>query len=312
MAQIFRRELDAAIKSGIAKYVGNASDTIPVGKAGSDALPDGLYGPSYFGVGRNPSSRDGVSGYATYDRVSSNANIQAYVIWRTFDVKKVLDVGCALGYSVEAFREIGVDAWGVDYSNYAVAHCTPPAAGYIYQADLLSGTFFEDAAFDMVMAFEVLEHLPPDDVSKAISELRRITSSYLVATIPSVGPNEFGPSGWFEGKIRPERLEYYNSLPPDYQGPVPYEDLIRDKNGNPMEGHLIVASFSWWQERFQECGFMRCGELERRLHVQIERFGLAGSWCCYVLAVDSEPRGTKEIDEMEHRLKLDKMLSTKQ
>jgi hypothetical protein len=69
------------------------------------------YGPGYYGEGRDPTGdRAGCSGYASYDRVSSNADVAAYVMWRTFaGARQVLDVGCATGYVVEALRDLGLD-----------------------------------------------------------------------------------------------------------------------------------------------------------------------------------------------------------
>src|SRR5271166_2180575 len=95
--------------------------------------PEGsIYGDAYFGVGRDPSGdRQGRSGYATYDRTSSNADIAAYLLWRNFAARRTLDVGCARGYLVEALRELGVDANGSDVSAYAVEHAAPGALGYV-------------------------------------------------------------------------------------------------------------------------------------------------------------------------------------
>jgi SAM-dependent methyltransferase len=85
------------------------------------------YGAAYFGWGRDPSGdRGGLSGYASYDRITSNAEIAGYLLWRTFGgARRTLDVGCATGFVVEVLRELGVDAEGCDVSEYAVAHASP-------------------------------------------------------------------------------------------------------------------------------------------------------------------------------------------
>jgi hypothetical protein len=46
---------------------------------------------------------------------------------------------------------------------------------------------FEDDSFAGVLAFEVLEHLPWDDLPKALSELRRV-APWSVVSVPNVGP----------------------------------------------------------------------------------------------------------------------------
>src|SRR5204862_7425117 len=99
------------------------------------ALDDPTYGGAYFGAGRDPLDRMGLSGYERYDRDTSNANVAAYLVWRWFDAGRTLDVGCATGFVVEALRELGVDAAGVDVSQYAVEQAAQGARGHIGYGD---------------------------------------------------------------------------------------------------------------------------------------------------------------------------------
>ncbi len=251
---------------------------------------DAMYGDAYFGVGRDPSGdRRGRSGYATYDRVSSNADIAAYLLWRNFRARRTLDVGCATGFLVEALRELGVDAHGCDVSRYAVEHAAPGALGYVRLGDLGRGLPFEDGEFELVSALEILEHLPPELVPGALAELRRVCAGVVYATIPSFGHNSSGPDGHFEGKVRPDRVAHYRSLGDAYEGPVPVEDLAVDAEGRPVEGHLTIASFSWWTARFSDAGFDRWADVERRLYTDIAPAGLTRSWNLYVFAVPAAP-----------------------
>jgi hypothetical protein len=158
-----------------------------------------------------------------------------------------------------------------------------------------------------VTALETLEHLPPESIPAAISELRRVCGGYLLATIPTFGPNENGPGGWYNGKVRDERLAHYQQLPDTYEGPVPHHDLARDTEGNLLEGHLTIASFGWWTKQFRAAGFERCGEIERRIHPHLARFGLTKYWCLYVLRVPGidaareDVRSPDEIEALEER-----------
>jgi SAM-dependent methyltransferase len=263
------------------------------------ALDDGMYGGEYFGQGRVPTDRAFLSGYERYDRDSSNANAAAYLVWRALPATTSLDVGCATGFVVEALRELGIDACGVDVSQYAVDHAALGAQGHLQRVDLVQGLPFEDAEFDAVTAFETLEHLPPEAIPGVLAELRRVTRRYLMATIPSFGPNRNGPGGWFQGKVRDDRIEHYESLGPEYGGPIPYEDLYRDARGLPIEGHLTIASFEWWTTRFEEAGFVRCDQVERRLHHDLAKFGLTKYWNLYVMRVPSvdEPGPSVRSDD---------------
>jgi len=247
-----------------------------------------FYGARYYGHQRDPGGdRGGLSGYATYDRVSSNADIAGYVVWRNFGgARRVLDVGCARGFLVEVLRELGVEAEGCDVSAYAVAHPTGGAKGHLRVADPAAGLPWEDGRFDVVTCLETLEHLRPEQVPTVVAELRRVCRGAIYATIPSLGPNGgSGPDGHFEGKVRPERLAHYHALGEDYDGPVPYEDLARDAEGQPVEGHLTIASFRWWTQTFAAAGLERRLDVEGRIHADIAPVGLGRYWNLYVFAV---------------------------
>jgi Methyltransferase domain len=257
------------------------------------ALPDDTYGGAYFGEGRRPLGRMGLSGYNRYDRFMSNADVAAYIVWRFLPGQHTLDAGCALGFVVEALREVD--------------HATAGARGHLRQGSLLDRLPFDDATFDAVTALETLEHLPPESIPAAIGELRRVCRGYLLATIPSFGPNENGPGGWYNGKVRDARLAHYQQLPDSYEGPVPFDDLECDTEGNPIEGHLTIASFGWWTKQFEAAGFERCGEIEQRIHPHLARFGLTKFWSLYVLRVPGvvaareDVRSAADIEALENR-----------
>jgi SAM-dependent methyltransferase len=267
-------------------HAARVGEVVAEARAAARGSSGSLYGSSYFGVGRDPSGdRHGQSGYATYDRISSNADIAAYLLWRNFRVQHTLDVGCARGYLVEALRERGIDAQGCDVSPYAVEHAAPGALGYVRLGDLERGLPYGDGAFELVSTLEILEHLVPERVPDALRELRRVCGGVVYATIPSFGANASGPDGHFHGKVRPERLEHYRSLGSSYGGPVPLGDLAIDADGTPIEGHLTIASYAWWTEQFANAGFERWVEVEQRLHADIEPAGLAPFWNLYVFAI---------------------------
>ena len=72
---------------------------------------------------------------------------------------RLLDVGTAFGYFLEEARQAGFDGWGIDVSEYAATE-----AGKRLGKRILKGTL-KDAelpaeSFDVVTAFQTLEHLP--------------------------------------------------------------------------------------------------------------------------------------------------------
>lgn len=243
------------------------------------------YGASYYGRGRDPQTRGGVSGYERYTRASSNADVAAYLLWRSFPARRALDVGCARGFVVEALREVGIDAQGVDASRWAVTHASRAARRFVRRADVAKRLPFPAASFDVVSVLETLEHIPTAAVPRALGELRRVCGGWVVATIPSFGPNAGGPPGWLEGKVREDRVAPLYELGADFDGPIAEADLARDARGDLVEGHVTIASYRWWTEQFERAGFERCLEMERRVHPHIARFGLTASWCLYVLRI---------------------------
>jgi SAM-dependent methyltransferase len=272
------------------------------------ALAEGpeLYGASYFGVERGGERR---SGYVQYDRQTSRANIAPYLLWKNFEFRSALDVGCALGFVVEALRELNVDAWGSDISADAISLAHASVRPYLTQGDLSKGLPFEDGRFELVSTFEILEHVPPERVPEALTELARVCRGHLLATIPSFGPNPHGPGGWFPGKVRWSRVDHYNSLGSEYDGPVPFYDLLKDADGTPIEGHLTIASFRWWTRQFARAGLERCPEIEAAILPDVERLGLRGIWDLYVLrkpGASAQParRPPEEVAALEQRWKL--------
>jgi SAM-dependent methyltransferase len=270
----------------------------------STAKPD-FYGRDYF---EGPPEQT-ASGYPEYNRWSSRANVAAYLLWKHLSPRSVLDAGCAMGFIVEALRELNIEAKGTDFSHYALGHGCAGAKGHVFWSDLTERMPLGDASFDAVSIFETLEHLPPAKVPSAVSELFRVARGFVVATVPSFGANPYGPSGWFEGKVRPERLDHYRSLGPQYDGPVPAEDLARDANGQPIQGHLTIASFAWWTRQFEQAGFRRNGQIERAMQPDLERYGRTGWWDLYVFQVPGAEtslplKATSELKRVEKQLGL--------
>jgi SAM-dependent methyltransferase len=234
-----------------------------------------FYGRRYF-EGRKDAGDAKASGYADYSRESSHADVLAELLHRLVPAHTTLDVGCARGFLVEALGELGHDASGCDGSQYAVNTAARGARGRLRQVDLRDGLPYATGAFELVTAFETLEHLPPDAVPNAIRELARVSAGTVVVTIPSFGPRPPLPSGWLAGKLRGERSGHYDALGPEYDGPIPLEDLARDRDGNPLEGHLTIASFRWWRRQFEAAGLRPDLDLDARAWAGLEAHRLAG------------------------------------
>jgi len=83
---------------------------------------------------------------------------------------RLLDVGCSLGYTLEAARTLGLDADGVDVSSHAIEHCR--ALGFAVGHGTLAAIPAADSTYSIVVLKHVFEHTP--DPRAALAELRRV------------------------------------------------------------------------------------------------------------------------------------------
>jgi hypothetical protein len=92
-----------------------------------------------------------------------------------------LDAGCAIGLLVEQLRNRGVDAAGVDISDYAYAQMPDEVREHCWVASLTEPI---DRKFDLVTCVEVVEHMPASDVRAAIANLCSVTDKVLLSSSP--------------------------------------------------------------------------------------------------------------------------------
>jgi len=80
----------------------------------------------------------------------------------------VLDVGSATGILVHAFRKIGVDAWGVDISQWAIDHPDHPDVAPFNRVGDVRALPFPDNSFDLILCLQTIEHIPEQEVIHSI------------------------------------------------------------------------------------------------------------------------------------------------
>ncbi|MEW6235579.1 MAG: methyltransferase domain-containing protein [Candidatus Omnitrophota bacterium] len=201
-----------------------------------------------------------------------------------------LDAGCAYGYLVQQAQKLGIEAVGVDISEYALRQL-PEQRGQLQQA-LLESLPFRDASFDAVSLFDSIEHSA--DPESVLNEASRVLK----------------PQGWLFLST-PDPLYFHREEPTHiHERPPSYWIAQLRKRGysvclrfgaQPYELEILAVrqpDESW--DRIQ-CAFQgQRSRLAERLRIQGENFHLAlrkgavdgslqGDAICYLLNASSQP-----------------------
>jgi 2-polyprenyl-3-methyl-5-hydroxy-6-metoxy-1,4-benzoquinol methylase len=152
-----------------------ADQTTPVGPLEGEAKAI-EYGPSYY---RNYWGGGGP--YERNERWLKFFDAVAEGIVRDLHPTSVLDAGCAMGFLVEALRRRGVEAWGIDISEYAITEVDESVREHCSVASLTDPL---PRRYDLITCVEVIEHIPPAEAGKAIANLCAATDRILLSTTP--------------------------------------------------------------------------------------------------------------------------------
>jgi O-antigen chain-terminating methyltransferase len=87
--------------------------------------------------------------------------------------KPLLDIGCGRGEWLELLSEAGIEAYGVDSNEYAVAACARRGLPARHADALAHLAGLPDGALGAISIFHVIEHLPTEILLKLLDEARR-------------------------------------------------------------------------------------------------------------------------------------------
>jgi predicted TPR repeat methyltransferase len=135
---------------------------------------------------------------------------------------KLLDYGCAHGFTVKALRDFGIDAYGCDVSAFAISNSLKDVDDYVKVIDLGLSELIDASGwgeFDWVMAKDVFEHIPENELEKIIKDCSAVSKNIFI--VVPLGEN---------GKYRI----------------AAYED-------DPS--HVIRENEEWWKNILEENGF---------------------------------------------------------
>jgi SAM-dependent methyltransferase len=128
---------------------------------------------------------------------------------RYTDGGRLLDVGCGPGFGLDAARDLGFEAWGIDVSRYATSIARQTHGDRVVRGVLTRGSF-PPAHFDVATMFDVFEHIyEPRPFLDTVAEILK-PDGLLVITTPnhdSLLSRLSGPR-WVSFKV-PEHVAYY-------------------------------------------------------------------------------------------------------
>ena len=108
--------------------------------------------------------------------------LRALFIKLNINPKTCLDVGCGLGRLVWWLRFFGIDAYGLDFSETVKSIAQPNVKKYIKFGDA-TNIPYPDKSFDLVVSFDLLQHIDRSLLHKSIKETIRVSKKYLLHKI---------------------------------------------------------------------------------------------------------------------------------
>ncbi|MBN1253996.1 MAG: class I SAM-dependent methyltransferase [Deltaproteobacteria bacterium] len=163
-------------------------------------------------------------GKGGYDSIASLDGLSREIAEQTtkvFDLKgkRLLDAGCGPGLVVARYRELGVEAYGIDWSVYALeggAKIRPAVKEFCVLGSITDLSQWEDGFFDMVRCTQVLEHIYPEDIEQVVAEFARVLKpgGILLVDMPMCLPWEAEPrpDEREPSHVNIRRLEYWHIL----------------------------------------------------------------------------------------------------
>jgi SAM-dependent methyltransferase len=113
---------------------------------------------------------------------SRDHEAEAKMIATVPGVKTVLDVGCAKGFLVKALRNLGLQAYGVDISEYAIGKAESGMREYLRVMKVQD--LDETETYDVIHMNGVLLYLGISEINSALKKFHSISSIGIIAIQP--------------------------------------------------------------------------------------------------------------------------------
>jgi SAM-dependent methyltransferase len=99
---------------------------------------------------------------------------------------RVLDIGCGKGFLVKDLLKAcpGLEAFGLDISEYALMHCEPEVIGRLHLGSCVKLPF-PDRSFAAVLAINTIHNVERADVIRSLKEIERLSPGRAFVQVDS-------------------------------------------------------------------------------------------------------------------------------
>lgn len=173
---------------------------------------------------------------------------------------RILEIGADVGSLIDFLIRNNYcdDIIGIDSSPYAINHPMGMAKGHTMLANV-KNIPFPDNHFDLVIGFDIWEHLWIDELPRIIREVDRVARKHMVFLIPLVVVDKFPFKSFCLKKT-------------DKISEITDQQLLRQL----AKGHITMMPRSWWEQQF--IWNLNVDKLNRfKLHANKDKLGLAWS-----------------------------------
>lgn len=179
--------------------------------------------------------------------------------------QSVLDIGAGCGGWVATLNNYGIEALGLEFSQYAIDNAILGAQKYLKKWDVEQTPWPVERKYDWVTAIDLFEHLFADKVDSVIAECKRVAKKWIVAKICSAQK----PEEVYAAKRMATYEETYAQAVKDG-----FEWLI-------VSGHVNSQLPQYWREKFQDGKWRLRDDLAEKLKKDL---ALPDDWRCTIIA----------------------------
>jgi cyclopropane fatty-acyl-phospholipid synthase-like methyltransferase len=166
--------------------------------------------------------------------------------------ESVLDIGAGCGGFVATCVKNGIEALGLEFSQFAIDNAIMGAKKYLVKWDVEQTPWPVSKRYDWVCAIDLFEHLFADRVDEVIRECKRVAKRYIIAKICTAQrPHEVWSArrGSYEEVLEQAKREGFEWL--------------------VVSGHVNSQFPQYWRNKFQDKEWVIRDDLAERLKANL-------------------------------------------